>query len=176
MMKHSRISSIPALLALLLVLSVGAGAANAQEDFGLSGARHPEEGLLFGGQPTSDQLAAAGAAGYRVLDLRASSEDRGYDEAAEARRLGIEYRGIPVDAEALQRDETYEAFFAALEGPRPVVAHCATGNRVGGLYYAYLVTRRGLPRNEALARAKASGLRSDALARTVDQWLDRQSP
>jgi uncharacterized protein (TIGR01244 family) len=176
MVKHGWISSFSALLALLLVLSVGASAANAQEDFGLSGARHSEEGLLFGGQPTSEQLAAAGAAGYRVLDLRAPSEDRGYDEAAEARRLGIEYRSIPVDAEALQRDETYEAFFAALEGARPVVAHCASGNRVGGLYYAYLVARRGLPREEALARAKANGLRSDALARTVDQWLDRRSP
>jgi uncharacterized protein (TIGR01244 family) len=148
----------------------------AADDLGLSGAVRPEADLLFGGQPTAEQLAAAEAAGYRtIVDLRTESEDRGFDEVAEAARLGLEYRSIPVDAEALQRDETYEAFFAALEGPRPLVAHCASGNRVGGLYYAFLVAKKGLSREAALERARASGLRSDALARTVDQWLDRRA-
>ena len=45
-------------------------------DFGLAGARTPEEGLLFGGQPTPEQLAAAAAAGYRVVDLRAAYQLR----------------------------------------------------------------------------------------------------
>jgi protein tyrosine phosphatase (PTP) superfamily phosphohydrolase (DUF442 family) len=168
-------SWLATVLVMMVAALVAADIASAQDDFGLAGARRPEEGLLFGGQPTAQQLAAAGAAGYRVVDLRGPTEDRGYDEAAEAARLGIEYRGIPVDAEALRRDETYEAFFSALEGPRPLVAHCGSGNRVGGLYYAYLVERRGLPRDEALARARESGLSSDGLARAVDEWLDRRS-
>jgi protein tyrosine phosphatase (PTP) superfamily phosphohydrolase (DUF442 family) len=145
------------------------------QDFGLAGARRPEEGLLFGGQPTAEQLASVGAAGYRVVDLRAATEDRGYDEPAEAARRGISYTAIPVDGEALRRDETYEAFFAALEGERPILAHCASGNRVGGLYYAYLVSRRGMARDQALELAKASGLRSEALVAAVDQWLDRRA-
>lgn len=166
---------VATVLATLVALLASERVASAEEESGIAGARRPEEGLLFGGQPSAEQLEAVDAAGYRVVvDLRTPSEDRGYDEAAAAARLGIEYVSIPVDAEALQRDETYEAFFAALEGPRPLVAHCASGNRVGGLYYAYLVARRGLTREEALERARASGLRSDALARSVDQWLDRR--
>jgi uncharacterized protein (TIGR01244 family) len=148
----------------------------AQEDFGIAGARLPEEGLLFGGQLTAEQLGAVDAAGYRVVvDLRAASEDRGYDEAAEAARLGLVYVNIPVDGAALEQDETYEKFFAALDGTKPLVAHCGSGNRVGGLYYAYLVAKRGMPRDQALERARESGLRSDALAKTVDRWLDRRS-
>jgi uncharacterized protein (TIGR01244 family) len=171
-------SAVAAALCVLAGLPLLTPMIHAQEgsqDFGLAGARRPEEGLLFGGQPTAEQLASAGAAGYRVVDLRAAAEDRGYDEAAEAARRGISYTAIPVDAAALQRDETYEAFFAALEGERPILAHCASGNRVGGLYYAYLVSRRGVPREQALEQAKASGLRSEALVTAVDQWLDRRT-
>ena len=60
------------------------------------------------------------------------------------------------------------------DGSRPVLAHCASGNRVGGLYYAYLMAKRGLPREDALEQARASGLRSDALVTAVDQWLARR--
>lgn len=174
---RARSTVMAAATALAILAGPAHGSARAQEpeDFGLVGARRPEAGLLFGGQPTPSQLAAAGADGYRVIDLRAASEDRGYDEAGEAARRGISYTSIPVDAESLSRDETYEAFFAALEGERPVLAHCASGNRVGGLYYAYLVAQRGLPREQALEQAKASGLRSDALAATIDRWLDRRA-
>jgi uncharacterized protein (TIGR01244 family) len=161
--------------ATLMAMALSPGVVVAQDDFGIAGARFPEEGLLFGGQLSADQLGAVDEAGYRVvIDLRAASEDRGYDEAAEAARLGLEYVHIPVAGDALEQDETYEKFFAALDGAKPLVAHCGTGNRVGGLYYAYLVAKRGLPRDQALERARASGLRSDALAKTVDRWLDRR--
>jgi uncharacterized protein (TIGR01244 family) len=161
--------------AILMAMALSPGMVVAQEDFGIAGARLPAEGLLFGGQLTAEQLGAVDAAGYRVvIDLRAASEDRGYDEAAEAARLGLEYVNIPVDGAALERDETYERFFAALDGTKPLVAHCGSGNRVGGLYYAYLVAKRGLPRDQALEQARQSGLRSDALAKTVDRWLDRR--
>lgn len=168
-------ASLAAGIAMVGLLGTMLGAQEEPMDFGLSGAQHPEQGWLFGGQPTPEQLAAAGAAGYRVIDLRAPNEDRGYDEKAAALERGIDYTSIPVDAQSLQRDETYEAFFAALEGERPLLAHCGSGNRVGGLYYAYLVARRGLPREQALEQAKASGLRSDALQGTIDQWLDRRA-
>ena len=52
----------------------------------------PRPGLHTGGQPSRDDLARLQAEGVRtVIDLRAPQEDRGYDQAAEVRRLGMDY-------------------------------------------------------------------------------------
>lgn len=161
-------------LALYLIVALSIAPSVGASDEDLLNARTPTEGVLFGGQPSAEQLAALAEEGYRILDLRTAEEDRGYDEPAEAERLGIEYLNLPVNGEALGLDQTYEDFFEAFEGDRPVVVHCASGNRVGALYYAWLVARDGRSRAEARELAEENGLRSEQLATAIDRWLDRQ--
>lgn len=163
--------------ALLSVALVGCAAeeAGAQEGYGLRNARFPEEGVLFGGQPTSDQLRQLAADGYQVINLRMPSEDHGFDESALATELGLEYHSIPVGAQTLAEASTFQAFldlFESREGP--VVVHCASGNRVGAMYYAYLVERADVGREQALARARDNGLSSERLIEAVDRYLDRE--
>ena len=45
---------------------------------------------------------------------------------------------------------------------------------MGALYYAYLVAQDGMTREDALAVAKANGLRSMALVEPVDHYLDQR--
>ena len=162
--------TIPAAVLSLLLFALGQTAAPEEP---LANAQRPEEGVLFGGQPTEAELEALAAAGYTILDLRTPQEDRGYDEAAAAERLGLEYHNVPVGGETLAEASTFDRFFELFEqAERPVAVHCASGNRVGGLYYAYLVARRGMSREEALEKARASGLRSDSLRQTIDRYLD----
>lgn len=168
---RTRLAAIPLLLA-ALVLGVTASS-SAREDPPIANASEPEEGVLFGGQPSEEQLAALAEAGYTILDLRMPQEDRGYDEVALAKKLGVEYHNLPVGAGTLGEAATYERFFELFEdAERPVAVHCASGNRVGGLYYAYLVARRGVSREEALEKARANGLRSEGLREAIDGYLD----
>ena len=165
----------PYLAAVLSTLALAATAAFAeQKDHGLRGAKHPEPGVLFGGQPTEEQLEAMAADGLSfVLDLRAEGENRGFDEPAALQSLDIPYLNLPVDGERMEQPETFERFIEAMEKlDGPALVHCASGNRVGALYYAYLVAGKGEDREAARARAKENGLRSAALEKAVDRYLD----
>jgi uncharacterized protein (TIGR01244 family) len=125
--------------------------------FGIAHAAHAE-GVLAAGQPTEEQLRQAAAAGYRsVVDLRTPGEKRDFDEPAAARALGLAYTNLPVgpDLDGATLDRFAEVFEAA---ERPVLIHCATSNRVGGLLYAYLVLEQGVAEEQALERARAAGL------------------
>ena len=165
-------------LAPVCLAQEAAPAADSPADFGLLNARFPMEEVLFGGQPDGGQLDAMARSGYKtVIDLRREIENRGFDEPAAVERLGLEYVAIPVGSETLQDTEIFETFLEVFEAAeRPVLVHCASGNRVGALYYAWLVAREGMSREEALAEAQRQGLRSQALADAVDVYLDSLEP
>lgn len=167
--------SLATALSTLALVLAGAPATIAEEkDHGLRGAKHPEAGLLFGGQPTEEQLEAMAADGLSfVLDLRAEGENRGFDEPAALQSLDVPYLNLPVDGERMEQPETFERFIEAMQKlDGPALVHCASGNRVGALYYAYLVAGKGEDREAARARAKENGLRSAALEKAVDRYLD----
>lgn len=127
--------------------------------FGITAASEPEPGILTAGQPTEEQLAAVRKAGYRtVVDLRPADEPRGFDEPKAARDLGFHYVNLPVTPATLD-DAKIDRFIDLMNtAPRPLFLHCSSANRVGALYYAFLVLDRGIHPEEALAKARAVGL------------------
>ncbi len=160
-----------------MLLLVFAGWSGETPTLGVTNETVPEEGVIFGGQPTADQLRALSKVGGEVINLRMPEEDAGFAEPALAVELGLEYRSLPVNGEALSDPATFERFFDLLESAkRPVLVHCASGNRVGALYYAFLVERRGVERSQALTQARQYGLRSEALQQAVERHLDREKP
>lgn len=166
---------LAATLALAASVVVGEEAEN--NDHGLRNAKFPEPNLVFGGQPTEEQLEAMAEDGLAfVLDLRTEGEDRGFDEPVALRRLDVPYLNLPVDGDRLTQPDTFERFIEAMqraeEADGPVLVHCASGNRVGAMYYAYLVAARGVDQEEARVRARANGLGNRALEGAVDRYLD----
>lgn len=152
-------------------LTIPMTATNADETHGVPNASFPEKGILAAGQPTGEQLQVLAEEGYKtVIDLRADSEPRGYDEVGAAKQNGLTYVSIPVTPATLDR-ATIDRFVAELDkAQRPVILHCATSNRVGALYYAWL-REKGMSRQEALAKGKAAGLKSPELIERVDAAL-----
>ena len=150
---------------------------NEDETFGIVNGKTPEEGVIFGGQPTEDQLTALAEHYASVINLRMPAEDAGFSEEELANELGVTYAALSVNAAALADSETYDRFFDLFEqAERPVLVHCASGNRVGALYYAYLVARRGVEPAEALRLAQENGLRSEALGEAVTLYLETRPP
>ncbi len=148
------------LLAMLLVVSAQAG------EF-----HQPRAGLHTGGQPTVEDLAQLHAQGVRtIIDLRGADEDRGYDEAAEVRRLGMDYIPLPIAGKADIVPGNAERLHALLQQhPDGVLLHCASGNRVGALLALSAAGPEHQPPAQALQLGREAGLKS--LEPTVREQL-----
>ena len=120
----------------------------------------PFEGVLTGGQPTDEQLAALRDAGYRtVINLRMPNEPGTGDEPETVAALGMTYVSIPLSGAADLTDENAAALAAALdEAARPVLLHCASGNRVGALLALKAFRLDGASAEEALEIGRGAGM------------------
>jgi protein tyrosine phosphatase (PTP) superfamily phosphohydrolase (DUF442 family) len=137
----------------------------------------PLPGIGAAGQPGAgawDALAKAGA--HTVVDLRAPSEPRGYDEPAAVKAAGLEYVALPVTQLTLT-DAQFDALRGILRDParRPIVVHCASSNRVGALLLPYFALDEKQPLEKAIELAIESGLRSQDLAAMAVDYVRRHS-
>lgn len=123
-------------------------------------ARTPAEGILSGGQPSSAQLAAAQAAGYRsVINLRNGTEPgvASWGEAVVAQ--GLAYHHLPIAGGAGITKENALAFAELLDAAaKPAIAHCGSGNRIGALAALIAFHQDGKGAAEALSIGRAWGL------------------
>jgi uncharacterized protein (TIGR01244 family) len=100
-------------------------------------ARIPMQGVLSGGQPTREQIAAAAKAGFRtVINLR-SEKEAGFEwEADSVAEYGMRYVLIPVPgADGLTRKNVkrVDAVLREAMESGPVLLHCGSGNRIGAI-------------------------------------------
>lgn len=131
----------------------------------------PLRGILTGGCPSNRDLKRLAQAGFRsVLDLRPSSEWQGEDFAAQVRAAGLEFLHLPIDGLQDMQPEQTRQFLAYWndETRRPMLIHCASGNRVGAML-ALAKHRAGEANVEkALELGRAAGLtRSEQDIRTL---------
>lgn len=138
----------------------------------------PLPGVATGGQPAPSDLRALAHAGYRsILDIRGPEEPRGFDEVRLVREAGLEYINVPVGHGPLA-DDVFDRVRAVLrdEARRPLLFHCASGNRVGLMLIPYLMLDEGKSPREALQVAVQVGLSSPQLAHLALDYVRRQQP
>jgi uncharacterized protein (TIGR01244 family) len=124
--------------------------------------RAPRSGLLTAGQPAPSDWQAIAARGVTtVVNLRTPKEMEGRDEAAEVQAAGMHYVSIPVagadgidDANAARLREVLRV------ATGPVLVHCASGNRVGGLLALMAARGEGMPAEQAIALGRSAGMTS----------------
>lgn len=136
----------------------------------LAGLRQPRPGLYTGGQPAADAWAAMATAGVAtVINLRPDAELAGRDEAGEVRAAGMSYHQIPVAGAGDLSAEKADRLWQLIQDAKgPVVVHCASGNRVGGLLAIALARHGGVERDNALQLGRDAGMASaEARAREV---------
>jgi uncharacterized protein (TIGR01244 family) len=134
-------------------------------------------GLTVAGQPTSQDIAGFGPAGFALLiNNRPDGEEAGQPgseaERAAAEGAGLAYRHLPVTGATITRAEV-EAFRAAVEGAAgPVIAHCRSGTRSLTLWVLGEVLAGHMRREDVLAYGAARGF---DLTGAVG-WLNAHAP
>lgn len=118
--------------------------------------------VVTGGQPSAEHFGALREAGVEVvIDLRDPMEPRSCDQPELMRELGFEYVNIPITP-ATMTPENLDRVLTAVRsaGTRQMLVHCASGNRVGGALYPWLVLDHGFSEEDATTAAMRMGLRS----------------
>jgi len=100
-------------------------------------------------------------AGIRhVIDLTPDAETPGFDEAAAVRAAGLRYSNLPLRGAADLTRGNVLAFDALVrDAGRPLLVHCASGNRVGAMAALRAAWVEGRDAEAALAIGKAWGLK-----------------
>src|SRR5512138_989400 len=142
----------------VLLASIAASQAIAQST-DLPNRKDPLPSITTAAQPSAEQLATAAKSGIKtVIDLRGVDEDRGMDEKATVEKLGMSYVTLPVEGSPGVTYANATALDKLIAGAqKPVLIHCATGNRVGALL-ALRDKQNGATNESALALGVASGL------------------
>jgi uncharacterized protein (TIGR01244 family) len=122
---------------------------------------HPQPQVYTAGQPAGGDWSALAAGGLRtVIDLRTPGELKDRDERAEVEAAGLRYVALPIAGHAGVTPENARALSALLaDAHGPVLVHCASGNRAGGLL-ALALAAQGMAPADALETGRGAGMTS----------------
>lgn len=116
--------------------------------------------VVFGGQPSEAVLEYLAAQGYQTVVSTRGADELDWDEQAAVEALGMTFVSIPMDAPVTAiTDEQVAAIAELMESHEgPILLHCGSGNRVSGLWGAWLAEYRGVDPAEALRLAELAGM------------------
>lgn len=137
----------------------------------------PLPGLLTSGQPGAGHFKDLAAQGVKtVIDIRDSMEPRPFDEPALVRGLGMKYVNVSVRQGALD-DAMMDATLDAIRqnDGQPLLLHCASANRVGGVLIPYFMIDKGMSEEDAVAAAMKVGLRGADLLEWALDYTQRKT-
>jgi uncharacterized protein (TIGR01244 family) len=130
-----------------------------------------EPGVATAGQPAPEALRKLKEMGFRtVVNLRTEQEGAA-EERPVVETQGLRYVSVPVTPETLSLADIV-AVEKVLDdaGSRPVLLHCASSNRVGGVWAA-IQARKGKSLEQAEAAGREAGLRSPSVEAAVRRVL-----
>ncbi|PIE39599.1 MAG: hypothetical protein CSA53_00675 [Gammaproteobacteria bacterium] len=126
----------------------------------LKNQRQASATVTTGAQPSKEQLAMAAKAGVKhVVNLRSRNE-KPFDEEQVVTSLGMQYHSLPIAGVDDLTRANADKFKALLDGigDEKVLAHCASGNRVGALRALSAFYHDGADTDTAIATGKAWGM------------------
>lgn len=126
--------------------------------------------VYFAGQPDAVSLRRLAREGVRaVLNVREPSEleHLGFSEAAVVQEAGMQYFSIPLTVASFSTEQVDRLAEVLRQVEGPVLLHCGSSNRAGGLWAAYLARHRGVDLDRAIDLGKAAGLSSESMIDAV---------
>ncbi len=116
--------------------------------------------VFTAGQPSTNDLRGLVDHGVTaVVNLRYPTERGVRSEIELIGELGLDYIAIPVrGSEGLTRENALALDTALAEAEGPVLVHCGSSNRVGGLFALRAFYLKGASIEEALSVGRSAGL------------------
>lgn len=95
----------------------------------------------------------------KIVNLRTDEENKtfskeSFNEKREARKLGIDYKSLPVDGYADYTPEKLGHFLELVDPGDKVLIHCKSGGRANTLFMAYLIKDEGYSVDRAVEIGK----------------------
>lgn len=135
--------------------------------------------FYFGGQPnaTAFERLVEEAGVQTVISFRRPQEleQLDFDQPALMETLELRYVNIPIMPDTFSEEDVDRLAEVLAETKGPVLLHCSSSNRAGGVWATYLVRHRGFDLEEALRLGRAAGLNSDSMVEAV-QRVARENP
>jgi uncharacterized protein (TIGR01244 family) len=128
-------------------------------------------GLAVAGLPSPAAVARLKQQGFKtVIDLRSEAEGLA-EEKAGVEAQGLRYVSVPITSASFTLADALKVK-SVLDDPAsgPVLLHCASSNRVGGVI-AVIAAQSGKDLEQALAEGRRAGLHSEAMVEAVKRVL-----
>lgn len=136
--------------------------------------------FYFAGIPTESGLRSASERGVKVIVNLLPAEQQAsrisFDEPVLVNSLGMCYESIPMVPSTFSTDDIDRLAVIIDETEGGVLIHCASSNRVGGLWAAYLYRHRGFDFEEAVELGMAAGLRPGGMTEAVKRVAEEPAP
>lgn len=116
--------------------------------------------VVFAGQPEPAALEYLASQGYATVVSTRGMNELSWDERAAVESLGMRFVQIPMESPVTGiTAEQIAALDSVLAGHAgPILLHCGSGNRVAGLWAAWLAEKQGMDPDEALRLAQLAGM------------------
>ena len=136
--------------------------------------------FYFAGIPTEAGLTSVSQQGVTVvvnlLPDNQQTHNIPFNEPALVHYLGMAYESIPMVPSSFSTDDVDRLAVIIDKAEGKVLIHCASSNRVGGLWAAYLHRHRGYDLEEAIELGMAAGLRPGGMTEAVKRVADEPAP
>lgn len=150
------------MLSLSLVALLSAACSN-QPELTLRNLSQPQEGIVCSGQPTEDQFDSLKDHGItRVIHLRQAKEKGTGWEEERAKTAGVEFVRLEIAGKDGLTKENVQRFHDLMQKKTAgkTLVSCGSSNRVGALFALKGIWHDNMPREEAIALGKKSGMKS----------------
>jgi len=135
---------------------------------------HKSGNLFFGGQFAAEDLSLFGKKGIsRIISLRPADEID-WDEKGKVENANIEFVEIPIGSPEALTDEVFSKVRNLLKNhSKKTLLHCASANRVGGVWLPYRVLNEHVDLETAIQEAKQIGLRTPFIKQKALEYIHR---
>lgn len=137
--------------------------------------QQPKVFVYTSGQPSEEGFRKLSAMGIKTVINVLPEKQCIPNEFEIVTANNMVYRSVPFHLSGFKR-ETIEHFAQVLKkAEKPVLIHCATGNHVGGLWFAYRLLEQDIPLEQATSEGRKIGMRPE-LENDLFLWIADQYP
>jgi uncharacterized protein (TIGR01244 family) len=137
--------------------------------------QQPKVFVYTSGQPSEEGFRKLSAMGIKTVINVLPEKQCVPNEFEIVTANNMVYRSVPFHLSGFKR-ETIEHFAQVLnKAEKPVLIHCATGNHVGGLWFAYRLLEQDIPLEQATSEGRKIGMRPE-LENNLFLWIADQYP